>query len=59
MTILVVEVLFMAEVAIEVATELDKDVEDSSSIEAKILKVINHLAVVKISEAMGKQISMR
>ncbi|KAL8102990.1 hypothetical protein AgCh_027504 [Apium graveolens] len=49
--ILAVAVLFVEEVPLEVAIEVDKDVEDSLSTEARILKVINHLVVVKILEA--------
>ncbi|KAL8098673.1 hypothetical protein AgCh_031438 [Apium graveolens] len=37
--------------ALEVATEVDEDVEGSLSTEARILKVFNHLVVVKILEA--------
>ena len=37
--------------AIEVATEVDEDVEENLSIEVRILQAISHLAVVKILEA--------
>ncbi|XP_074347366.1 uncharacterized protein LOC141686215 [Apium graveolens] len=42
-TVLAVAVLYVAEVALEVATEVDEDVEGSLLTEARILKVINHL----------------
>ncbi|KAL8156675.1 hypothetical protein AgCh_001681 [Apium graveolens] len=47
----VVLVLFVEEVASEVATEVDEDVEGNFSIETGILKVITHLVVVRILEA--------
>ncbi|XP_074362613.1 uncharacterized protein LOC141702933 [Apium graveolens] len=50
--VLGVAVLYVAEVALEVATEVDEVVEDSLSTEVKTLKVINHLVVVKISEVV-------
>ncbi|KAL8158092.1 hypothetical protein AgCh_002701 [Apium graveolens] len=49
---LVVAVLYVEEVALEVATEVDEVVEGSLSTEVRILKVINHLVVVKISEVV-------
>ena len=51
MIVSAVAVLSVEEVAIEVATEVDEDVEDSPLTEARILKVIKHLAVVRILEA--------
>ncbi|XP_074355660.1 uncharacterized protein LOC141695301 [Apium graveolens] len=50
-TVLVVAILYVAAMAFEVATEVDEDVEGGLSIEARILKVFNHLVVVKILEA--------
>nr|XP_017250820.1 PREDICTED: uncharacterized protein LOC108221452 [Daucus carota subsp. sativus] len=41
----------LQKVALEVATVVDEDEEDSPSIEARILKAISHLVVDKISEA--------
>ena len=51
MTVLAVTVLHVVEVALEVATVMDEDEEGGLSIEARILKAISHLVVVKISEA--------
>ena len=45
-----IAVFHVAEVAIEVATEMAEYVEGSHSTEARILKFINHLVVVKILE---------
>ena len=43
--------MHVVEVALEVATVMDEDEEGGLSIEARILKAISHLVVVKISEA--------
>ena len=40
--------MHVEEVALEVVLEVDEDVEDNHSIEARKMKVISHLVVVKI-----------
>ncbi|XP_074328419.1 uncharacterized protein LOC141666328 [Apium graveolens] len=54
LVVLDVAVLYVAEVAIVVAIVVDEDEEGGLSTEARILKVINHLVVVRILEAEDK-----